>query len=294
MYTKNVVGVIKPNYRFMETQIKIPATFDDVVFANRNKLYGAYALRKSYNSNLLKALSISALILLSLVFLSTRQWSDKVITPAVLSETILNDVLTEDPYEVKQETPDEKPAETPPQQTTTAPVATTTPTEFSPEGTTEPQIKPVTTLVTNFAQTGSNIPTSIILPAGTGGTVGSVGTTASAGTTGTNTGEIDPVIFAEEAPEFPGGEAAMNKFLVKFLQKEDQWRDMGLTGKVYMQFVVDAEGNVTRVKALAGPSETLKKISERAILAMPKWKPGRNGKHNVPVILTIPINFLIG
>lgn len=278
----------------METQIKIPATFDDVVFANRNKLYGAYALRKSYNSNLLKALSISALILLSLVFVSTRQWSNKVITPAVLTETILDNVITEDPYEVKQETPAEKPAETAPQQTTTTPAASKTPDEYAPNGSETPQIKPVTTTVSNINQAGLAITPAIILPAGPGGTAGPVGTTTTSGTTGANTGEIDPVIFAEEAPEFPGGEAAMNKFLVKFLQKEDQWRDMGLSGKVYMQFVVDADGNVTRVKALAGPSETLKKISERAILAMPKWKPGRNGKHNVPVILTVPINFLIG
>lgn len=285
-----VLGI---NLLYMKMHSNIPATFDDVVFENRNKLYGAYALRSSYNATLVKALSLSALILGGILFAGTRQWAEKQIVAPIFGETIIEDYFppAEEEKEVVQPKPDE-PQQQPEQQTTTNPVQTTTPDQFSPEGTTEPQIKPKSPIITNFAQTGTITPAAIPLPAGPGGESGTVGTSATTGNTGNGSTE-KPVNFAEFNPEFPGGEAAMNKFIIKYLQKDDQWRDMGLSGKVYVQFVVDKDGNVTDVKAVTGTYEGLKKVSERAIKAMPKWKPGRNGDHIVPVILTIPINFII-
>jgi len=269
----------------MKTPNNIPSSFDDVVFENRNKLYGAYALRRSYNGNLLKAVLISSLILLLLLLLATRKWTqEQLVIIKQKADSIFVDLPPTDPY--KEKIAVVKPQPTKSQRNNTA---TQTPEEFSPEGKLEQQIiKPHIQLgVANKA--GLEGPG--VVPGDWEGP-GDGGETTNAGT-GTGVETSAPVRIVEENPEFPGGIDAMTKYLVKYLQKDDTWREMGLSGKVYVDFVVDNQGNIVEVKAISGPYELLKKTSERAIKSMPKWKPGRQNGHAVPVILTIPISFVI-
>ncbi len=263
----------------MKTQSNIPSSFDDVVFENRNKLYGAYALRRSYNGSLLKAVLISSLILAVVLFLATRKWTqDQITAISVQLDSTVVEMFDEKPY---------KPvAEVKPEPARSHSASQALPT-YSVDGQrAEQQLNPNIPIGPKDrpGDPDPGMDPDWKEPGDEGGG-GPIVTT----TTETST----PLRIVEENPEFPGGLDAMSKFLVKYLQKDDAWREMGLSGKVYVDFVVDKQGNVVDVKALNGPYELLKKTSERAIKAMPKWKPGRQNGHDVSVILTIPISFVI-
>jgi protein TonB len=92
-------------------------------------------------------------------------------------------------------------------------------------------------------------------------------------------------------PKFPGGEAAMMNFISKEAKKNSQWADMGLSGTIYVQFIVNADGNVSNVEAVRGSYDLLKKTAVNAVKSMPKWTPGMQDGHAVPVILVVPISF---
>jgi len=97
----------------------------------------------------------------------------------------------------------------------------------------------------------------------------------------------------EEMPSFPGGEQALFKFLRDNIQYPKKARRKGITGKVYITFIVDKEGNIMDVKTVKGVSPELDAESVRVVKLMPRWKPGyQNGRpvnvqYNLPIIFTL-------
>ncbi|WP_448700284.1 energy transducer TonB [Mucilaginibacter sp. AW1-3] len=93
-------------------------------------------------------------------------------------------------------------------------------------------------------------------------------------------------VAIETFPEFPGGEAALNKYLAAHIKYID-----GFTGKVYVQFAVEKDGSLTNIKIIRGSNNEANDQVIKAIKAMPKWKPGiQNGKP-YSVQYTLPVNF---
>lgn len=99
----------------------------------------------------------------------------------------------------------------------------------------------------------------------------------------------DPVTFAEEMPQFPGGEAAMRKFILEHMKYPEMEREAKVQGRVYMQFVVEKDGALSEIKVVRGLSPGLNKESERLIGSMPKWIPGRQNGKALRVRMTVPI-----
>jgi len=104
---------------------------------------------------------------------------------------------------------------------------------------------------------------------------------------------IDPVDFAEEMPEFPGGDEGLMKYLNDVLRYPSFARENNIQGPVCIQFVVDSKGNVdaNSIIILGSPHAVLSEEVKRAILRMPQWKPGRQRLHNVAVNMKLPIKF---
>jgi TonB family protein len=97
----------------------------------------------------------------------------------------------------------------------------------------------------------------------------------------------------EQAPEFPGGEAAMQQFIAKNIIYPDKALTAGIEGIVYCQFVVRQDGRLTDIESLKSPHKLLSEETERVIAAMPKWIPGQLEGKNVSVRYVLPLNFKI-
>jgi len=98
----------------------------------------------------------------------------------------------------------------------------------------------------------------------------------------------------EKSPEFPGGMAAFGRYLTRNLKFPAEMRNKGLQGKVFVTFVVGADGQLSDIKAVRGPSEEFKEEAVRVIANSPRWIPGFQNGRSVRVQYTIPIDFRIG
>ena len=95
----------------------------------------------------------------------------------------------------------------------------------------------------------------------------------------------------EVKPEFPNGNDGLVKYLSENIKYPKKALKNGVTGKVFVQFVIDKTGKVTNVVAVRGVEKSLDKEAVRVIKSMPKWKPGMKDGNPVKIKYTIPINF---
>jgi periplasmic protein TonB len=91
-------------------------------------------------------------------------------------------------------------------------------------------------------------------------------------------------------PEFPGGTAAWQQFLVQNLRYPQEAMDMSIQGTVIVQFVVDADGSVSDVQAVYGPDE-LRQSAIDVIKQSPKWTPGKENGRSIKNYKKQPIVF---
>ncbi len=97
--------------------------------------------------------------------------------------------------------------------------------------------------------------------------------------------------FVEQMPEFPGGEAALVKFLQQNIQYPQMERDNDIQGRVFMRFVVMEDGRVDSVKVMRPISPGLDKEATRVLKLMPNFIPGKQQGKPVRVYYTLPIVF---
>jgi protein TonB len=99
--------------------------------------------------------------------------------------------------------------------------------------------------------------------------------------------------FAQFMPEFPGGVSELYAFLQDNIYYPERMKDLGIEGTVYVSFVIEEDGSISRVSVERGieNGEELNKIAVKAIQKMPNWIPGRSGNTSVAVKQTIPIQF---
>jgi protein TonB len=102
-----------------------------------------------------------------------------------------------------------------------------------------------------------------------------------------------PYSVVEQMPEFPGGEAALRKFLGSTVKYPEVAQENGVQGKVFVAFVVDRNGGISNVKIARGVDPALDKEAMRVVKSMPKWIPGKQNGDAVRVSYTVPINFVL-
>jgi protein TonB len=100
-------------------------------------------------------------------------------------------------------------------------------------------------------------------------------------------------ILADEMPEFPGGEKALFQYLSSSIRYPKDALRNDVEGRVYVEFVVDRYGKITRVNLKRGMHPSLDQEALRVIEGMPDWKPGVKDGKFVSVLYTVPINFQI-
>ena len=104
--------------------------------------------------------------------------------------------------------------------------------------------------------------------------------------------EAIPFQLVEEKPSFQGGDAnQFSKWVNSRLEYPEIAKENGVQGRVTLQFTVEKDGTVTKVKVLRGVDPSLDKEAVRVVSMSPKWKPGKQRDRAVPVTYTFPVIF---
>ncbi|MBT5416609.1 MAG: energy transducer TonB [Cryomorphaceae bacterium] len=115
--------------------------------------------------------------------------------------------------------------------------------------------------------------------------------------------DIDvPFAVIEDVPIFPGCERVaksqrrtcfqdqMNKHIRKNFRYPDIAQEMGIQGRVYVNFIISKDGSITNIR-MRGPDKNLENEAARIIGRLPKMTPGKQRGRAVRVPFSIPITF---
>ena len=95
----------------------------------------------------------------------------------------------------------------------------------------------------------------------------------------------------EQMPQFPGGEAALMKFLQSHINYPPMAAENNVQGRVVVQFVIDKTGRVGEVNVVRSVDKDLDKEAVRVCKSLPKFTPGRQNGQPVSVWYTLPVTF---
>jgi protein TonB len=241
-------------------------TFDDIVFTNRNHEYGAYFLRKRYNTYLLIAFFTAFTFVVS-----------SVVAPYVLSSRKMATAIfkPDTPAEFTDVTPPPPPPPPPVPEPPLNKVAFVPPVVVDSKVDLE-DIKINDEIV---AESGPVEPPKTLVV--TEPTIGSE-----------IVEDTKPFLNVEESATFEGGDLnTFRKWVAEHIVYPDVAAGNLLDGKVILQFVVGKKGNVEDVKVLRGVDPLLDQEAVRVLQSSPAWKPGRQGGRDVRQQFSLPITF---
>lgn len=104
--------------------------------------------------------------------------------------------------------------------------------------------------------------------------------------------EAIPFQLVEKRPSFQGGDAnTFSKWVNQRLVYPEIAKENGVQGRVTLQFTIEKDGTLTKVKVLRGVDPSLDKEAVRVVSSSPKWTPGKQRDRSVPVTYTFPVIF---
>jgi protein TonB len=260
----------------MEVNKILSADVLDIIFEGRNKEYGAYQLRKTYNKRLVTSLLIvGGLCLLLFVGYLVSSLLDN---SAEAKNVVVQDVQLE---EIKQEEKKEEPPPPPPPKPPEPPkveMAKFTPPKIVKDEEVKEEEKPPEvekleeTKIGTMNQAGEKDEGIVAPPVDDGGK----GVVEAPRKDDEDWDKTFTKVEIES--EYPGGAAAWQRYLNRNLRYPQEAIDNEVQGAVVVQFIVDKEGNVSDVEAISGPQE-LRPEAVRVIKKSGKWTPAvQNGR----------------
>lgn len=254
----------------------------DILFEHRNKIYGAYSLRKKYNNRLVTALAIALSLVCSIILWSTYKKTNKG-----------NESIT-DKNEGVVLTPVELPVKPP------------------------PEIEPAAERERSQPAAQVDYQNIVIVDDANADNLPDMDAIANAEISDTNlagiqqdenqrpvnehdgngnTNEINQVTTVADdnlpsyPPSFPGGEAAWLGFLRKFLQAPAEL-EPGERKEVKVRFWIDEEGKISKFEIIQSGGSDFDKEVLRVMKKMPKWEPAMQRGRKVAVAFTQPVTFV--
>lgn len=275
----------------METTKLLNSDFIDILFDDRNKDYGAYELRRKYNKRVRNAvMGMSAIVV---VVIGGYLISSNLIASDKTHEAL---ITYDEPEMIEAKLKEEPPVYTPPppiQEPPPAAKATADAAIFKIAP--DEDVKPEDEVPKN-----EDLKEKVIGVANADGDPNGVDFEVPDGVKG-GTGIIEAPkaaekekihTFVEIMPEFPGGEAALMKFLRNNTNYPSMASDNGISGTVFVKFVVDKNGEINNVMVEgAKKGGGLEEEAIRVVKKMPKWKAGKQNGESVAVYFNLPINF---
>lgn len=251
----------------------------DILFENRNKLYGAYALRKYYNNRMMLALgtSLAAVVVACLL-----------IQPGDRREAIED--LFKDPVKLSPPIELHPPVEPtpPPAAQAPRPIATvryTNNVQFVTEVPPDEAVPEITDMIDpqiGTANVQGDLPTQ-------SRTIEAPPAPPAAGNG--HTEEPTPRFEAvERMPEFPGGVQAWTAFLGRHLRMPEEL-EAGERRVVQVKFWVGPDGSIDRFEVVQSAGAAFDNEVIRVLKKMPKWKPAVQNGQPIAVTFTQPVTF---
>lgn len=251
-------------------------SLEDIIFKDRNKNYGAYDLRKKYNSQIIISLLIAVL------FVGTA-----------LTYPLMNNKREEAPKQkpdsvfittdfVKKELPMPElppPPAQPMHERSIKDLALVTPTvtdgpvegDFGKQDLLADNKSPITTTMDIPVAVSDDKPEPVI----------------------PQPVKAEPVLWVPEMPGFPGGESALQKFLQNRIKYPKEAKEAGIQGTVFLRFIVEPDGSITNISIMRGIGGGCEEEGMNVVKSMPNWVPGKQNGIPVRVILTLPVKFVL-
>ncbi len=263
----------------------------DILFEHRNKQYGAYSLRRAYNTRLYQSLGLVMGGVLLLVAGNYFNFNSRPSGNGLLAGPVKDSIeLTH--FTIIDPPPPPPPPPAPPPSAPHLPTVDYVKPFIVPD-TEKADTMPTTdqldkNVISNKTAPGDG-------PVNDNSTAGD-GHSKESGPAAAPAPEPEPegpaiVDHADVMPEFPGGMAALLRFLGRNLQVPENGVEPGQRVRVPVKFVVNREGNLSDVEFPAQTDNMFKKEIMRVINKMPRWKPGLQHGKAVAVYYTIPIIF---
>lgn len=270
----------------MKPESKITAyqlTFEDILFSNRNKAYGAYVLRQSYKKNMTFSCAVSILIFtlgISLPLLLNNK------VPENISESPIG-VVTFDAFPV-------------------LPVSIPKPihqvTAMKPGVNTVKLTKPA--VVPDHQLTkGNDMPSINDLINAAPAAITQKGQLGIDQTL-IFSSAIEPVkvprtesiaekehLWVEEMPQYKGGEKSLQSIITANMVYPEIARRAGIQGKVLLSFVIEKDGTISNIKVIKGIGGGCDEEAARVTLMLNKWNPGIQNGSPVRVRMIMPFFF---
>lgn len=265
----------------MKTNINSENLFDDIIFENRNKNYGAYQLRRTYNDHMAKAMCLTIILIITFIV------SSNILAKAKLKINKPEVVIIPDSLII---------IDIPP-----------IPEIKNPNINQNKKFKTLEVITPRIVKDNLDIK-EIKVPTVDEIRLVSIGTETSDGDTLTNINGIEQgdniktgtltgssestfVDFAEVMPSFPGGAEKLYKYLQKNINYPNIARENRIEGTVIVGFIVSQMGEILNVEAMRKIGGGCDEEAVRVISQMPKWNPGQHRNKTVAVKYSLPLKF---
>jgi periplasmic protein TonB len=256
----------------MEKDLKRVSDFDDIVFRNRNKEYGAYILRKNYSRSVIISLLIGITIAATVI-----------ITPFINAKALGDrQKRAERMVEIKMENldqPEDQIALPPPPPPPLSDVVQQQ--KYVPPVVVD-SVKPednVQLMTADEAQTNVKNEEAVEIVSEVKEEVQE------------EKAEQEPFLSVEEMPVPPGGIAGLFKYIGENTKYPEVAKENNIQGKVYIRFCVTSKGDVEQVSVIKSVDPELDAEAIRVVKTFPRFMPGKQAGKPVPVWFTVFINF---
>jgi protein TonB len=249
---------------------------DDIVFEKRNRNYGAFYLRSSYNKNVTRALFLAITVFLGIISIP--------LIAGLMNKKVLisnSEVYEMDPNALKPPV-DKVEVPKPPDMPKMEKLIT-----YTPPLVVDKDEDESTTSLMDLMNDTKNEPVN-----DKGNELLNVNIEAEKGPITFEANE-KPLIIVECPPCFIGGDDAMYKWLGENIKYPQEARESGISGTVVVTFVVEKDGSITNVEPLNKIGGGCEQEAVRVVKLMPKWRGGKQNNMPVRVQFNLPIKFTL-
>jgi periplasmic protein TonB len=256
----------------MEKDLKRVSDFDDIVFRNRNKEYGAYTLRKRYSRNVTISLLIGVAITATAIiapYLSAKALGDRQKRAERMVEIKMEN-LDQPAEQIALPPPPPPPLSDALQQQKYVPPVVVD--SVKPEDN-------VQLMTADEAQTIVKNEEAVEIVSEVKEEVQE------------EKADQEPFLSVEEMPVPPGGIAGLFKYIGENTKYPEVAKENNIQGKVFIRFCVTSKGDVEQVSVIKSVDPELDAEAIRVVKTFPRFTPGKQAGKPVPVWFTVFINF---
>lgn len=258
----------------------------DIVFANRNRAYGAYQLRRAYSRHLARALGIGLLLIGFGIVLPQIL---RAVSPEPIEKIVEGEFMPGPPPDIDPELPPPPPPPPTPKPPAKSVIKFVPQTPTPDEEVTEEKQRTQEEVLVAAANVGTNDHKS----EGDGPpTLNDVPDFPREIETAAKPDNSEYLPYGlQKAPAFPGGDQELLKYLAENIKYPPMARENNIQGTVVLSFLIGKDGKVSDVSVLNEIGGGCGKEALRVVKAMPPWIPGEANGHAVKVRYSLPVRF---